>query len=615
MAVGAVDSEAAHAANGMTLQKDAANEKEESHVSVDEGIPRMTPQTLKECCTKNQGWSAPDLNDSLVLHYKGFRKIENLEPYVNAKTIWLECNGISCIEGLSHLSGLLLLYLQSNCITHISNLHALTSLQYLNLAHNSIQKVEGLEELRSLETINLSANKITDVAGLEGLLERQSLRSVDISQNYIEDGDAYLNFWDKAIPDVQCLYLHHNPCSRALKDYRRRLVSSLKQLRWIDDRPVSELERVGSEAWADGGKDAEVEAKRNFVLQEKEAKEKSFKTFQRMSQAAAARIKAQKEAQAAREDAQQEVATELEQSGELAAGWVASSAKSSARIAEAFEEPAQQSELCAKVQAFLGSRAHSSDTEASTETSVQAAEDEAGATEGEAAADEEDGSMVEQEDLLKEPEEFTWTDFREKRLGRITAECRYNFQKVAVQLSEEFACAIDTEACRQRYGELIKPRGRVNLEADAGRARDAPDVDPNTVQEVSKWWVRQVSLQKSLSRAQTSVTETSQTPPSSSDLVNASEVCELNKHLEEAYARSAGSAATARDASSTASTLGGLLGDMQRYEEFAPPSRVPTRVTIEDVSPEVIEVRPPSQVPAGSSGVKVSAQSELYDLD
>merc|ERR1712070_990533 len=159
-----------------------------------------------------------------------------------------------------------------------------------------------------------------------------------------------------------------------------------------------------------------------------------------MSQAAAARIKAQKEAQAAREDAQQEVATELEQSGALAAGWVASSAKPK----EASEEPAQQSQLSAKVQAFLGGRLHPADAEASTETSVQATEDEAGTTEGEAAADEEEeqaeeaGSIVKQEELLKEPEEFTWTDFREKRLGRITAECRYNFQKVAAQLSEEF---------------------------------------------------------------------------------------------------------------------------------------------------------------------------------
>lgn len=45
----------------------------------------------------------PHLNDTLYLHYKGFRKIEGLEKYTNLKSIWLECNGIQKIEGLGHM--------------------------------------------------------------------------------------------------------------------------------------------------------------------------------------------------------------------------------------------------------------------------------------------------------------------------------------------------------------------------------------------------------------------------------------------------------------------------------------------------------------------------------
>jgi hypothetical protein len=68
-----------------------------------------------------------------------------------------------------------------------------------------------------------------------------------------------------------CIYIYiyiyiciqHTPCppaARALKDSRRRLISRLSQLRWIDERPVTAMERAGCEAWAVGGKEAEMEA-------------------------------------------------------------------------------------------------------------------------------------------------------------------------------------------------------------------------------------------------------------------------------------------------------------------------------------------------------------------
>lgn len=68
--------------------------------------------------------------------------------------------------------------------------------------------------LGMLDTLNLAANKFEDVEKLKGLSERPSLRSVDVSSNYFEDGDALVNFWESNLPNVQCLYLHHNPCSR-----------------------------------------------------------------------------------------------------------------------------------------------------------------------------------------------------------------------------------------------------------------------------------------------------------------------------------------------------------------------------------------------------------------
>jgi hypothetical protein len=636
MAVGTVANSTVEGAANIQELNAATNDavvEEESQVSADKGVPRMTPDMILDLCIKNQGWSAPELNDFLMLHYKGFRKIENLEPYVNVKTIWLECNGISRIEGLEVIPGLHSLYLQSNCISRIDNLAGLTSLQHLNLAHNSISQVEGLEHLRSLETINLSSNKITDVAGLQGLVERPSLRSVDVSQNYIEDGDAYLDFWEKAIPEVQCLYLHRNPCSRALKDYRRRLVSSLTKLRWIDERPVSELERVGAEAWAGGGKDAENEAKRQHFLQEREEKERSFKQFQRMSQASAARIQAQKAAQAARDSAREEAAAQLEQTGSLAEGWVASEMRSSAPSAEASVAPTQQSELRMKVEAFLSNRTrsedradasmHSADTgdnqatrnEPEKSEHLRVAEAEVDAQSKPHGGPAEDGvasrvpDLSDVEELMPQQEEFTWTNFREKRLGRLAAECRYDFQKVALRLSEEFSCSVTVDACRQQYRMLMKPSvGRDRRKEDSGRARDAPDMDPAEVQEVSKWWVRQIATGSHPSRkpAAAPVLEpiaTSVCVPT--QIENPRDGLLDLDSLEECVSASRGGTAALSDSMASA------LGDMQRYTDFVPPVR-PAEVESVSVGADAASHNSgQGSLPCGTT----TARADLLELD
>eukprot|EP00438_Fugacium_kawagutii_P005409 Skav219485 [mRNA] locus=scaffold2719:222338:227019:+ [translate_table: standard] len=200
---------------------------------VDPGIPRITAEVLRKTCVENRGFELPELN----------------EEYHNVRSIFLECNGIGKIENLEVMPQLVSLYLQSNCITRMENLDMLSNLQYLNLSHNNIAEVQNLGTLSMLETLNLAANKFEDVEKLKGLSERPTLRSVDVSSNYFEDGDALLSFWESNLPNVQ-----------ALKDARRRLISSLPKLRWIDERPVTAIERAGCEAWAIGGKEAEMEA-------------------------------------------------------------------------------------------------------------------------------------------------------------------------------------------------------------------------------------------------------------------------------------------------------------------------------------------------------------------
>ena len=81
----------------------------------------MTAGVLLQSCIDNEGYETPSLNAQLYLHFKGFRRIENLEPYTGLKALWLESNGLEKLENLDHLSKLRCLYVQQNLIQRIEN--------------------------------------------------------------------------------------------------------------------------------------------------------------------------------------------------------------------------------------------------------------------------------------------------------------------------------------------------------------------------------------------------------------------------------------------------------------------------------------------------------------
>lgn len=53
------------------------------------------------------------------------------------------------------------------------------------------------------------------------------------------------------------MYLRGTPFPRQFKNYRKVAVAANKQLTFLDDRPVSEMERRLTEAWAKGGAELE----------------------------------------------------------------------------------------------------------------------------------------------------------------------------------------------------------------------------------------------------------------------------------------------------------------------------------------------------------------------
>jgi len=71
----------------------------------------MTKANLRLICEKDGLYEFPELNSKIYLHFKGFRKIENLGEFHNLRTLYLENNLITKIENLEVLPNLEHLFL------------------------------------------------------------------------------------------------------------------------------------------------------------------------------------------------------------------------------------------------------------------------------------------------------------------------------------------------------------------------------------------------------------------------------------------------------------------------------------------------------------------------
>lgn len=225
------------------------------------------------------------------------------------------------IEGLEHLPDLCMLYLQQNCIKKIEGLLDCTKLRQLNLAHNSISQVAGLSALTALTNLNISHNSIKELGALEGLLECPSLSSIDVSYNEIEVTEGVVEFWER-VPNLACLYYHHNPGQRLMSQYRRRLIAGIAKLRFLDERPVLPIERVGAEAWQkahreggqEAGKSAENAAKQEFIEVDRHGSAKDREDHKKLSEAVGQRL-AMAKARIEREEAEKKAAREAMEKG------------------------------------------------------------------------------------------------------------------------------------------------------------------------------------------------------------------------------------------------------------------------------------------------------------
>ena len=70
---------------------------------------------------------------------------------------------------------------------------------------------------------------------------------LDLQNNELEDVKV-LDILEQ-MPNLKVLYLKGNPFVKEVKNYRKYIISRIKTLSYLDDRPVFPEERLLAEAW------------------------------------------------------------------------------------------------------------------------------------------------------------------------------------------------------------------------------------------------------------------------------------------------------------------------------------------------------------------------------
>jgi hypothetical protein len=249
------------------LNERAAARTRKEALAAGDGLPILTPARIALSCAEHEGYTTPELNDRLYLHFGGYRKIENLEPYVACKALWLDSNAITQIEGISQMKDLRCLYLQQNALSNIGpGLLGLSKLQTLDLSSNRITQIDGLDCLPLLSTLVISKNLLASSEALIHLQGCLQLTNLDLSDNSLV-GDITLPPKDSpnyalAAEKASVAYAAATAAESAVKAAEANAKAILAERRKIVQ--PSSISNISSEVHVsdsleNGGKDSENE--------------------------------------------------------------------------------------------------------------------------------------------------------------------------------------------------------------------------------------------------------------------------------------------------------------------------------------------------------------------
>ena len=139
-----------------------------------------------------------------------------------------------------------------------------------------------------MTSIELDHNQIRNFQSLQGLIECPSLENLNISHNKItlENNENQLFEILKNLPNLKVLRMEGNPFVRSMTNYRRRIINTLPELRFLDENPVTDHDRRLAAAWKVGGKEAEIQERYKINDEKESAKKEVMRDFRRMKREA-----------------------------------------------------------------------------------------------------------------------------------------------------------------------------------------------------------------------------------------------------------------------------------------------------------------------------------------